>query len=272
MGEWQFLDPASRGNLMEAWERESEGMFELAADPDRWEAPTGAGHWEVRDVIGHLIDTTETYFIGFDTALGKGEGPENLGLRDMALNVNKGAQAFRDTPQSELLARLKDDRDQMMGIAGDLTDDEWSEMLVPHKYMGQLPAPFYPLFQVVDYGVHSWDIREGTGMAHALDGDTADILVPLAFVLWQSTPDAPTETEPYTIGVEVTSGRNAGKHRVSLSPEGLTVEEGELDDLPAVIELDAATIVLTSYGRINAGTIRGDREVADRFLNSFFRI
>ena len=44
------------------------------------------------------------------------------------------------------------------------------------------------------------------------------------------------------------------------------------DDLPAVIELDAATIVLTSYGRINAGTIRGDREVADRFLNSFFRI
>ena len=143
MGEWQFLDPASRGNLMEAWERESEGMFELAADPDRWEAPTGAGHWEVRDVIGHLVDTTETYFIGFDTARGEGEGPDNLGLRDMALNVNKGAQAFRDTPQSELLARLKDDRDQMMGIAADLTDDEWSEMLVPHKYMGQLPAPFY---------------------------------------------------------------------------------------------------------------------------------
>ncbi len=109
-------------------------------------------------------------------------------------------------------------------------------------------------------------------MAHALDGDAADILVPLAFVLWQSTPDAPTETEPYTIGVEVTSGRNAGKYRVSLSPEGLTVEEGDLDDLPAVIELDAATIVLTSYGRMNAGTIRGDREVADRFLNSFFRI
>ena len=74
MGEWQFLDPASRGNLMEAWERESEGMFELAADPDRWEAPTGAGHWEVRDVIGHLVDTTETYFIGFDTARGNGEG------------------------------------------------------------------------------------------------------------------------------------------------------------------------------------------------------
>ena len=64
-----------------------------------------------------------------------------------------------------------------------------------------------------------------TRESFALDGDTADILVPLAFVLWQSTPDAPTETEPYTIGVEVTSGRNAGKHRVSLSPEGLTVED-----------------------------------------------
>jgi hypothetical protein len=30
--------------------------------------------------------------------------------------------------------------------------------------------------------------------------------------------------------------------------------------------------VLTAFGRHNAGTIRGDRVVADRFLNVFFRI
>ena len=32
------------------------------------------------------------------------------------------------------------------------------------------------------------------------------------------------------------------------------------------------SFVLTTFGRSNAGTIRGDRSVADRYLNLFFRI
>jgi hypothetical protein len=42
--------------------------------------------------------------------------------------------------------------------------------------------------------------------------------------------------------------------------------------LPAVIEFDAGSLVLTASGRVNAGTIRGDRVLAEAFLNSFFRI
>ena len=45
--------------------------------------------------------------------------------------------------------------------------------MVPHFYMGPLPAFFYPAFQLMDYGVHSWDIREGSGKAHGLAGDAA---------------------------------------------------------------------------------------------------
>ena len=272
MGEWQFLDSASRDNMTAVWSRESEGFSDLVSDPARWNEPTGAGHWEVRDVVGHLVDTTEAYFVSFDAARGRGEAPDALGVRDMARYVDKGASAFRGTPQNELIDRLHAARERMLGIAADLTDDEWAGLMVPHKYMGPLPAAFYPLFQIVDYGVHSWDLREGSGAAHALDGDTADLLVPLAFILWQSTHEMPADTEPYTIGVEVTSGRNAAKHRISISAEGVGDETGEIDDLPAVIEFDPATIVLTSYGRMNAGTVRGDKAVAERFLNSIFRI
>jgi hypothetical protein len=50
------------------------------------------------------------------------------------------------------------------------------------------------------------------------------------------------------------------------------VEEGDVEGLPAVIDYDPATLVLSSYGRLNGGTVRGDRNVAERFLNSFFRI
>ncbi len=272
MGEWQFLDSASRSNLVSAAERESEGFFALASDPGRWESPTGAGHWQVRDVVGHLVDTTETYFVGFDAARGSGEGPENLGLPDMASWVDQGAQAFRGTPQDEMIARCRAARERFNGIVDELTDEEWAGLMIPHKYMGPLPAAFYPLFQLVDYALHSWDMREGTGGGHALDGDSADLLVPLAFILWQSTPSIPPDTQPYDVGIEVTGGHNAGKHRVSVSSGGLGVTEGDLDDLPAVLEFDPASLVLTSYGRMNAGTVRGDRQIAERFLNSFFRI
>jgi hypothetical protein len=170
-----------------------------------------------------------------------------------------------------LLARLKKDFERMVGVADELTDEEWAGLIVPHKFMGPLPAAFYPLFQLVDYGLHSWDIRQGSGRAHGLDGESADLLAPLAFILWQSTPEVPADTKPYTVGVTVT-GRNAGQHRVSVSPAGLAVEPGNMNDLPAVIEFDPATLILTAYGRINGGTVRGDREIAERFLNSFFRI
>jgi uncharacterized protein (TIGR03083 family) len=271
MSEWHFIDPGSRSNLVNAWKRESEGMFALAADPDRWEAPTRAGNWQVRDVIGHLVDTTEAYFVSFDGARGRGEAPAPLGLRDMARIVDEGARSHRSVPQRELLARVRADRDRMLGIADELTDSEWGGMMVPHKFMGPLPAAFYPLFQVVDYGLHSWDIREGSGRGHALDGDTADLLAPLAFILWSSTPDVPTDTEPYTIGITV-SGRNAGSHRVSVSPEGVKVEEASVEGLPAVIEFDPGTLILAAYGRLNGGTVRGDHALAERYLNSFFRI
>jgi hypothetical protein len=39
-----------------------------------------------------------------------------------------------------------------------------------------------------------------------------------------------------------------------------------------VIDFDAGSMVLTAFGRINGGTVRGDMALADRFLNLFYRI
>jgi hypothetical protein len=49
-------------------------------------------------------------------------------------------------------------------------------------------------------------------------------------------------------------------------------EPGSVDELPAVIDFDAASLVLTTFGRSNAGTVRGDVDLANRFLNLFYRI
>jgi uncharacterized protein (TIGR03083 family) len=271
MTSWNAMNYDVKDNLLRAVRREADGMFALAEAPVAWEARTACTEWEVRDIIGHLIDTTEAYFVSFDAARGTGTAPEPLGVRVFQEVADAGAKAFRSYSQDESIQRVRTDFAKMMEICEALGPDEWNGLMVPHKYMGPLPALFYPVFQLMDYGVHSWDMRQGTGQCHALDGDTADLLAPFMLILWQATADPPAGTEPYEIGVRLT-GRNGGDYRVRVSPEGLTYEPGSVDDLPTILEFDAGSFVLTAFGRVNAGTIRGDRAIADRFLNSFFRI
>jgi hypothetical protein len=92
------------------------------------------------------------------------------------------------------------------------------------------------------------------------------------FGIWAGTMRATSDTEPFDIGVRVTTGPNAGDTRISVSSDGMTYEQKDISDLPAVIEFDPGSFVLTAFGRFNGGTVRGDKALADRFLGMFFRI
>ena len=92
------------------------------------------------------------------------------------------------------------------------------------------------------------------------------------FVIWQYTIKPDADMSPFTIGIRINGGQNAGAYRVSISDQGMAYEPGDVDDLPAVIDFDAGSLVLTAFGRVNAGTVRGDAALANRFLNLFFRI
>ena len=177
----------------------------------------------------------------------------------------------RTVPQAELVDRARGDQAKMMEMFEALGLDDWGGLVVEHVYMGPLPAFFYPAFQLMDYGVHSWDARQGTGRAHGLSGEAADLLTPFMFVLWQYTSNALSSDGPYEVGIRITSGPNAGDTRISLTEEGFSYAPGDVGDV-TVLEFDPGSFVLTAFGRSNSGTIRGDRAVADRFLNTFFRI
>jgi uncharacterized protein (TIGR03083 family) len=271
MNEWNATGYAAKDNLLRVVHAEAEGMFEMAGATGAWERPTACPMWQVRDIVGHLIDVTESYFTGFDAARSGAAVAEPLGLRVMAARLDEGARAHRDLTQREALDRLSTDFAKLVEICQALGPDEWGGTSVTHKYMGPLPAFFYPVFQLMDYGVHGWDIRQGTGQAHGLTADTADLLVPFMFILWQATASVPASFSPISVGIRV-SGRNAGDYLVRVSPDGLTYELGDISGQPAVLEFDPGSLVLTAFGRMNAGTISGDRKVADAFLNSFFRI
>jgi uncharacterized protein (TIGR03083 family) len=269
--EWDATSYEGKNTILRVVRDEAERLFEMAQQPGAWEAPTACEGWRVKDIVGHLIDTTEGYFAAFETARSGGENPAAYGLAGMHERAGDQAKAFGDLSPQETMARVRADLDKMMGILEPLSAEEWTGFMVPHFYMGPLPAFFYAAGQLMDYGVHSWDIRQGTGQAHGMSGDAADLLVPFMFVLWQSTIRADADLSPFSVGARVT-GRNAAEYRISVSDQGMQYEPGSVDDLPAALDFDAGSLVLTTFGRSNSGTIRGDARLADRFLNLFYPI
>jgi uncharacterized protein (TIGR03083 family) len=266
-----FMDPLNKGFVLSTLQGEMDDTFAVIAESARWEASTACSGWEARDVIGHLVDATEGYFPNFEIARNGGTPDEPLGLAGMAVRADEHARAFRTESRDAMIERLRADSARAMGYFTGLSDEDWTGLIVSHPYMGPIPAMFYPMFQMVDYSVHTWDIREGMGEPHGLSGDAADLLVPIIFILWQATADTSAVTAPYSVGVR-TSGRNGGDMRLDVSSDGVQFAPGPIDDCGAIIEFDPATLVLTGYGRVNGGTVRGDRQVASNFRSLFFPI
>jgi Mycothiol maleylpyruvate isomerase N-terminal domain len=118
---WNFQDPASKERVLNVLEGEMDAMFQLIDDPARWEAPTACEKWQARDVVGHLVDTTEGYLPAFAGARDNAAADEPLGLRDMAELVDQGARGLREVPREELIGRLRAS-DGVQFSPGDIDD------------------------------------------------------------------------------------------------------------------------------------------------------
>src|SRR4030095_14019525 len=115
--------------------------------------------------------------------------------------------------------------------------------MVPHKYMGPLPAMFYPMFQIVDYAVHGSDIREGMRKPHARSGGAAALRVQVIFVLGSATAAVTKVDRPYAVGVR-TTGNNGGDMRADVSSEGVQFSPGGIDDRAAILQVRPRTLVV----------------------------
>jgi uncharacterized protein (TIGR03083 family) len=269
--EWDATNFAAKDNLLRVVREEAENFFALVEDPENWHGPTTSGHWQVRDLVAHLVDTTEGYLERFETTRA-GKTAEPLApITEMARTADKRALEFRNVPREELVARLHDDFGRAMKMFEAIEQDDWANLTVTHAYMGPVPAFFYPIGQLMDYGVHGWDVREGLKIVHFLSPEAADLLVPFMFGLWQATTDTSRlQGGDLDVAVRV-SGRNGGTYRVKVTSEGMSYELGS-DDAPVVIDFDPASLVLTAFGRVRSGTPYGDTDAARRFAGLFFRI
>lgn len=269
------MDYSGKDTVLDVVRTDNDEFFKLVDNPKNWEVQTRCTDWQVRDIVGHMIDVTEGYLSRWDMAR-KGEAANTVGLTVMGESLNKAAQAFRKLPREEAISRLKTAYGKMMRTFDGLTAEDWSGFIVTHPYMGPLPTFFYPAFHVMDYGVHTWDIHYGLGeKLRKLDERTAGVLVPfMLFALMPYTVDAQSaEGLEATYGIEV-SGEWGGKWRATIKDGKWQAvpEAGNFEDCDAVFSFDPSDFVLTSFGRFQGGSARGDPEVIHRVRHLFFSI
>lgn len=268
------MDYSGKDTVLDVIREESADFFKIVDDPNNWNVQTRCTEWEVRDIVGHMLDVTEGYLSRWESAR-KNEPRDAVGLLVMGETLNKYAQSYRNLPREEAINRLKNDYKQMMEIFESLSADEWNNFIVTHPYMGGLPTFFYPAFHVMDYGVHTWDMRWGLGEKdRKLDERTAGVLVPyMLFGLLPYTVDQPSaQGVDVEYGIEVL-GEWGGKWRA-------TVRDGKFEAKPtdnfdgckAVFSYDPSDFVLTTFQRFDGGTATGEPETIEKVRRLFFRI
>lgn len=271
------MEYSSKDTVLDVVRTERAKFYEIIDDPDNWLVDTRCEGWQVRDLVGHMIDVTEGYLARWDIASKGEEPPDALGWLVMASELNKGALSYRSLTREEAIARLKSASDRLMAIFEDLTEDEWNNFMVAHVFSGPLPAFCYPAFQIMDYGVHTWDMQWGlgdVGDSDRLDERTAGVLIPYMFIIWQYSVD-PEAAE----GVDLTYGIKAdgewgGQWQLTVKDGQLAYEPSEdLSDAQAVLHFEhPSDLVLTTYQRIEGGEETGDPEVIDKIRSLYFNI
>ena len=273
-------DTPSRVNVMEYGgkefllnlDRDERAQFYTLLDEAPWEGPTASGHWQVRDLCGHMIDVTEGYLERFAMARGGQEAPAPLGLRIMAQKLDEGATRFRALSKDEAIARLKTASDKLFEIFDGLNEQQWAGEIVSHTYMGPLPACFYAGFQLIDYSIHSWDIKAGLGREEPLSDAAAITLIPFMLIVWQYTVDEEHGRDlQCRFGIEI-SGPGGGSWCVSVNGTSVSYEEGATAGCETVFQFEPSEFVLATYQRKRGGTASGDLALAERIRELLFKI
>ncbi|HEX6348843.1 MAG TPA: maleylpyruvate isomerase N-terminal domain-containing protein [Candidatus Dormibacteraeota bacterium] len=263
----------AKDTVMAVLRRDQEKFFGLVEDPQNWNLQTRCTEWEVRDLVGHMIDVTEGYLSRWEIAK-KGDTAGALGLTVMGETLNDHALDFRKLSRDEALGRLKADRDKMMAIFDALTPEEWTSFMVTHPYMGPVPAGFYPAFHIMDYGIHPYDIEYGLGDKLAeIDEATAGVLIPYCHIIMQYTVDQESAKGVDCVyGFEV-SGGWGGRWRATIKDGQWSAqpESGDWKGCDALFKFTPSDFVLTVFGRFDGGAATGDPEVIQAVRRLFFR-
>jgi uncharacterized protein (TIGR03083 family) len=268
------MSAEGKDSVMKVMRRDRENFTRMVSDPDNWNVDTRCTGWETRDLVGHMIDVMEGYFKNWDAARAGKDGTA-LGLPVMGETLNDHALEFRKLSREEALDRFQKDAQKLDKLLSELTPQEWEGFMVYHPFAGPVPAGFYGTFQIMDYGVHPYDIEYGLGNKLAtIPEDSAGLILPYAFIFWMYTVDEKVaKGQSFTYGIQV-DGPWGGKWRATVK-DGTWSSEPEKDDFKGVDALlhfnSAADAVLTFFQRYPGGSASGDEDVINTIRHLHYR-
>jgi len=258
---------------MTVMRRDREKFTRLVSDPENWNVMTRSAGWEVRDLVGHMIDVMEGYFKNWDLAA-SGQDATTAGMAVMGTSLNDHALDFRKLPREEALDRFKKDAQKLDGMLDALSADEWGSFTVMHPYGGPVPAGAYATFQIMDYAVHGYDIEYGLGNKLAnIDEASAGLILPFTFIFWSATVDQNEAKDiDMQYGVDV-GGAWGGKWRASVKDGKVTYEpeKGNFEGCDALFYFPTVQEeVFTFFGRFPGGAAQGDPAAIDKVRHLYF--
>ena len=138
--------------------------------------------------------------------------------------------------------------------------------------MGPLPAYFFAAFQLIDYSIHSWDIKSGLGRDEPLSDAAAVTLIPFMLIVIQYTVDAQHAADLKTrFGIEIT-GPGGGTWCIDVDGTSVAYAEGRHRRLSDRLHLQPSDFVLSTYQRMRGGAVSGDAGIGERVRDLLFKI
>src|ERR1700694_1303735 len=134
----------AKGVVMDVMRRDRAKFTRLVEDPKNWNVMTRCTGWEVRDLVGHMIDVMEGYFKNWEAATTGKDPTAPLGMPAMGETLNDHALDFRKLSREEALDRFKKDAQKLDGLLEGLTPEQWAGgVLGSPPVSGPVPAGFY---------------------------------------------------------------------------------------------------------------------------------
>jgi uncharacterized protein (TIGR03083 family) len=263
----------AKSTILSVMRRDRDKFTRLVSDTKNWNVMTRSAGWEVRDLVGHMIDVMEGYFKNWDLAK-KGDAASTAGMEVMGTSLNDHALDFRKLSREEALDRFKKDAQKLDGMLEALTADEWGTFIVMHPYGGPVPGGAYATFQIMDYAVHGYDIEYGLGNKLAtIDEASAGLILPFTFIFWSATVDQnEARGLDMNYGVHI-AGPWGGKWRCTVKDGKFTYapETGDFEGCDALFFYPTVQEeVFTFFGRFPGGAAQGDPAAIEKVRHLFF--
>lgn len=265
---------AGKDTMMRLIRQEYQACFDMlvAASEQEWHAQTPCELWEVRDMAGHLLDAAYSYLGYFKQSEYGWPTEEPRGMRAYGEALGRNALEYRDVYRWEVLGRLDACAELMFDYFDRLTEDEWAGRMVPHKWVGPVPAFMMAAFQLMDYSVHGWDLRKALGKDAYVDHEASDTLVPLMFGLMQVC-FAPERAQGVDLTIDVQISTSVDEHwTVQVSDGALTFAPGAPQHPDATFSFPCHEFCLDVYQRVRGGSASGDQAAINTFRELFFTI